>query len=95
MPPKAKTASIFLPKKRAQPDSEVETNDEKQICLGDITAKFTRAQLNEADKEELIDHVLALQKHMSESTMGMKKSVMAPSMSPEQIKENVKVVRRM
>jgi hypothetical protein len=62
-----KAAAKKAPLKRTQSKLSFDppAQNSKRVCLGDITAKFTAQELQDAEKEDIIAHVIALQEHIS------------------------------
>jgi hypothetical protein len=94
--PATKAAPKKAPLKRTQSllSFDAPASKSKRVCLGDVTARFTAQELEAAEKEDIVAHVIALQEHLS--TLTSKSSVKeVEEMTPEQLKAKVEVVSRM
>ena len=88
-----KTTKVTQKRKSVAENSGPEPKKTKRDVLGDVTAKFTSQDLESFEKEDIVAHVLALQKHIKELSdlqSGAKQSV---SLTPEEIKAKVTTCR--
>lgn len=77
----------------AENSSAPQPKKAKRDVLGDVTAKFTSQDLESFEKDDIVAHVLALQKHITELSESQSPPKQPMSPTPEQIKTKVELSR--
>jgi hypothetical protein len=95
--PATKAAPKKAPLKRTQSllSFDPPAPKSKKVCLGDVTAKFTAQDLEAANKEDIVAHVIALQDHISTLTSKSSAVKQVGEMTAKELNAKVEVVRRM
>jgi len=75
-------------KRKASDALEQSTSPAKRTKFGDVTARLTAEEINGANKEDLVAHVLALQDHIA--SLGNCKPA---EMTSEELEAKVKTAR--